>query len=147
MIEEILKEIHTLTTLLQYNSTLELVSEGKHDNMLLIDLNEACEVDEELCIIVVDDEDELDGCTLIQFFIEFSFELKALKNIYELCNFSNTGLNIGRFLVSEDGNKLYYKYIWAHAKNEKFSAEYLADIMDMVLFAVEENYKIFNPRH
>lgn len=144
MVVEMLKEIKALTKELNIESSLELISEGESANILRINLEEECDLNQDLTIMIYEDVDELDGSTFIQFFSEYSFEIKEASLLYKKCSLINRNLSLGHFNLSPDEKKIQYRYMLAFPKESKMKATFLNDILDMALFAIDENQNSFS---
>jgi len=134
MVLEYLEKIKVLMEELNYEVELRLISEGKSEDALYLNLKEDCELDQDLIISVYPYEDDLDGSVFIQFFSQFNVNIEKIDNIYIKCNEINKNVVLGNFNISEN---VYFKYMLALNKESKMSAEFIADIIDMNLDAIE----------
>ena len=122
---------------LNYEVELDLISDNKSADALYLNLKEDCELDQDLIITVYPYEDDLDGSVFIQFFSQYKVDVQKIDDIYIKCNEINRTVVLGNFNISENGENIYYKYMLALNKESKMSAEFIADIIDMNLDAVE----------
>ncbi|NQY93989.1 MAG: YbjN domain-containing protein [Campylobacteraceae bacterium] len=137
MVLEYLERIKIIMEELNYEVELDLISDNKSADALYLNLKEDCELDQDLIITVYPYEDDLDGSVFIQFFSQYKVDVQKIDDIYIKCNEINRTVVLGNFNISENGENIYYKYMLALNKESKMSAEFIADIIDMNLDAVE----------
>jgi len=137
MVLDYLEKIKIIMEELNYDVELDLISEDKSEDALYLNLKEDCELDQDLIITVYPYEDDLDGSVFIQFFSQYNVDAQKIDDIYIKCNEINRTVVLGNFNISENTENIYFKYMLALNKDSKISAEFIADIIDMNLDALE----------
>jgi len=137
MVLDYLEKIKKLMEELNYEVELDLISEDKSEDALYLNLKEDCELDQDLIITVYPYEDDLDGSVFIQFFSQYNVDIQKIDDIYIKCNEMNRTVILGNFNISENTESIYFKYMLALNKESKMNAEFIADIIDMNLDAIE----------
>jgi len=138
MVVEKLKEIEKIALELGYEVALDLISENKSANMLRIDLGEECELDQDLTVMIYYDADDLDGSVFIQFFSQYEDEVSNVTEAYKRCAQMTRNTSLGHFNLSEDETRVYYRYMLAIDQKLVLRAEFINDILDMAVYAIEE---------
>jgi len=137
MVLEYLEKIKILMEELNYEVELDLISDNKSTDALYLNLKEDCELDQDLIISVYPYEDDLDGSVFIQFFSQYNVDVQKIDDIYIKCNEMNRTVILGNFNISENTESIYFKYMLALNKESNMSPEFIADIIDMNLDAIE----------
>ena len=85
-------------------------------------------------------EDEDDSTIFVQFYFEYEFNINklAIQALYKKVSAINRKLSFGHFNISEDENKIFFKYILSHDITKDFNSDLISDIVNICMYSILE---------
>lgn len=85
-------------------------------------------------------EDEDDSTIFVQFYFEYEFNINklAIQALYKKASAINRKLSFGHFNISEDENKIFFKYILSHDITKDFNSDLISDIVNICMYSILE---------
>ncbi len=138
--DKILLALGGLAKQLGYEAELVQQSEDLGLSLLSIRLeNDWKDIPQFLILSIFPMGEELDGSDFIQFYFQYPFEMDKSKKSQILLEqqTANQQLALGHFNLDADDQYVYFKYVYAAAKNTELTLALLCDVLDMCMFSQE----------
>lgn len=132
-----LAQLKSITQDLGYEVKQYKIEDGYELDALELDVEDHKEL---IILSQFADEGELDGSNFFQFYSEYTFNANEYDRLSLLTKINevNPNLALGNFAFSVERGVIYFKYVWVLDKESKLAEDCIADILDMVEYAITE---------
>lgn len=133
-----LKKVQNILSELDYESSLLSESETGSLDMILLKFQNNKKQVQSLAISFMPLSDELEVSRFMQFYFEFPFLIQSPcpNELKTLIQNVNRQLPLGHFNTNIAWNQIYFKYVLAMSEKDFVDEDQLADIIDVILFAI-----------
>lgn len=144
-----LKKLQEFKTIIeQFDYTCNIIEKGELTpvDMLLVSLEDDSQA---FAISILPLSEDLDGSFFVQFYYEYPFEISP--NDYSQIGSNiitvNRQLPLGHFNYTISNQQVYFKYVFALPIKANLEPANIADIVDMVVFAISNFGRFFESKN
>lgn len=110
-------------------------------NTLRLEIDEIKKINQSqnLIMTIIPNEDELDKAIFIQWIYQYPYQIMkdSPLEVMTLLSSINKQLPLGHIDILSEKDAIFFKYVLAVNKNSNPETEFLNDILDMIIYAID----------